>query len=95
MDEIKVYEDGNVFVFKPGSKIKMIKDIIFLHEYSEEFEMFIERGTEGIITAVSPRIAIIFDVPNSSSHKEFFLQEDLIITDIAELVKERHLRLVK
>ena len=95
MDEIKVYEDGKISVFKVGTRIRMTKDIILRYEELEELDTFVEAGTEGVIIELCPRIGIKFDLPQSVFTKEFFLQDSLDITDIVELVKESHLRLVK
>mgnify|MGYP003112237156 FL=1 len=94
MHRIKLFRDGEVNVFGEGDRIVMRKDVL-VTDYDGSNVVFIEEGEEGFVCSLEPFVTIQFDDYLSGISKHLSLDDDLLLTDFAELLDGTHLRLVR
>jgi len=94
MTRIKIQKNGEVNVFEEGARIRLKKDIIINHQEGTS-TVFVEKGEEGIISSVNPQIIIQFNEDETGVVKEISIHDDLLITDMAELLDGTHLRVMR
>lgn len=94
MTEVKIFRDGEVNVFEEGARIVMKKDVI-VSSPDGTCEVFIEKGTTGFVCSTFPQVAIEFDGDYGKFTRQMYLQEDLLITDMAELLDGLHLKVLE
>ena len=94
MTEVKLFRGGEVNVFEEGARIIMSKDVI-VSDPDGSSEVFIEKGTTGFVCSTFPQVAIEFDGDYGKFKRRMYLQDDLLITDLAELLDGIHLKVLE
>tara|TARA_A100001391_G_scaffold183952_1_gene151523 strand:+ start:1420 stop:1722 length:303 start_codon:yes stop_codon:yes gene_type:complete len=94
MHRIKLFRNGEVNVFGEGDRVIMRKDV-HVTDYDGYNIVFIEEGEEGFVCSLEPFVTIQFDDYQSGVSKHLSLDDDLLLTDFADLLDGTHLRLVR